>query len=340
MNEEAHLGEPPPEGRYVDTKVGPGDDAVHHDEESQKEEHQYDLLLAGQRCIHLAAITRKELRFVGFLHVVNQRFARILAYPLGVAHDPEDANRRPNDEHDESTGEAIGNRSIREPGCNTGRERIDGRTQHADAGAEQEDGGARERVVSRRDHHRHDERIEGEGLLGHPIRGAAKGEHDHEDRDHQFFPALERAHQAVDPGVDRTGLHRDAQKAADDDDEQGDVDCSIELAVVERVDVAGLILDAVHPLDGRSKGIAHDSRRIGVDLVVGTWNRRALAVEIVEAGRYEIARNGDEDDQDEEDRVRTRHLEPVLLLLDGHRRNFSGSRSGSICHFCFSLHDD
>ena len=55
-----------------------------------------------------------------------------------------------------------------------------------------------------------------------------------------------------DAGLDRAGLHRDGDEAADDEDEECDVDGAEQLAAVEHVDVAGGgILDAVEAVDRR-----------------------------------------------------------------------------------------
>ena len=55
---------------------------------------------------------------------------------------------------------------------------------------------------------------------------------------------------AGDAGVDGAGLHRHAEEAADDDDEQRDVDGAEELAVVPEADVPRLVFDPYNPLIG------------------------------------------------------------------------------------------
>ena len=123
-----------------------------------------------------------------------------------------------------------------------------------------------ERVVPGGDHHRHDQGIERERLFGHAVGGAAEGEDDHQDRDHQLFPAGHAGDHAGDAGVDGAGLHRHAEEAADDDDEQGDVDGAEQLAVVPEADVPGLVLDPVQPVDRRLDRIEQDLLWVVLDL--------------------------------------------------------------------------
>ena len=61
-----------------------------------------------------------------------------------------------------------------------------------------------------------------------------------------------------------------------------------------------------------------------VDLVVGARDRLALVIEVIDAGRNEIGGDGDKNDQNEQDRVRARHLEPVLLFLRGAAEGSTG----------------
>ena len=83
---------------------------------------------------------------------------------------------------------------------------------------------AGQRVVPGGDHHGDDQHVERQALLGHAEGGPAEGEHDHEDRDHPALPAVQARDQQGDAGLDRAGLHGDADEAADDEDEQRDVD--------------------------------------------------------------------------------------------------------------------
>ena len=57
-----------------------------------------------------------------------------------------------------------------------------------DPAAEQDDRGARQRVVAGGDQHRDHERVEGEALLGHPVRRAAEREDAHQRGDHPAAP--------------------------------------------------------------------------------------------------------------------------------------------------------
>ena len=62
-----------------------------------------------------------------------------------------------------------------------------------------------------------------------------------------------------DAGLDGAGLHRDGDEAADDEDEQRDVDRTEQLAAVEHVDVArGRVLDAVQTVDRRLERVDDD----------------------------------------------------------------------------------
>ena len=103
---------------------------------------------------------------------------------------------------------------------------------HADAAAEQQERRAGERVVAGRDHDRDDQHVEREALLGHAVGRAAEREQHHQDRDQQPFAALQALDEPGDPRLDRAGLHRHAEEAADDEDEQRDVDRAEQLAAV------------------------------------------------------------------------------------------------------------
>ena len=104
---------------------------------------------------------------------------------------------------------------------------------------------------------------------------AADGEHRHQDRDHPALLAAQasRTSSAI-PAWMAPGLHGDADEAADDEDEQRDVDGAEQLAAVEDVDVAGRrILDAVQAVDRRVERVDEDPLRIRVDLLVRAGDR-------------------------------------------------------------------
>ncbi len=141
---------------------------------------------------------------------------------------------------------------LAKPGGDARGEGVDGGAHHADAAAEEDHERAGEGVVAGGDHHGDDEDVEGQALLSHAEGRAADGEDGHQDRDQPSLAAVEAAHDERDPGLDRAGLHRDGDEAADDEDEQCDVDGAEQVATVGHVDVAGSgILDAVEAVDRR-----------------------------------------------------------------------------------------
>ena len=152
-----------------------------------------------------------ELGLVLGLLGVDQRAARIGLHAIGVAHDEDDADGRPDDEDDQPPDDALFDRDAGEARGDAGRERVDRRAEDADAAAEQEDGRRDESVVAGRDHDRDDQRVERQALLGHPERRATEREDDHQDRDHQPFTARQPTDDPRDPGLDRPGLHRHAR---------------------------------------------------------------------------------------------------------------------------------
>ena len=209
-------------------------------------------MLAGEDDFARGVGGRGEVAVVGLLHVVDEGGRRIAADPLRVAEDEPDADNQADDEDDDAQPEPVGEGDVGEAGCDARGERIDSRAEHADAAPEQDDERASEGVVSGGDHDGDDEDVEGEALLGHPERGAPDGEHGHQDRDHQALMAPQAPHEQRDARLDRAGLHRDADEAADDEDEQRHVDRAEQLTAVEHVDVAGLgVFDAVDPVDRR-----------------------------------------------------------------------------------------
>ena len=270
-----HLGEPPPQRRQADAEVLPRDDAVDHHGEREEEQHQHGLLGARERAA--ALLGRAEARLVLRLHGVDERPARVGLDAVGVAHHEDDPDDRPDDQDDEPADQTLADRRAGEVRCDAGRERIDRRAEHADPAAEQQDRRADERVVARRDHHRDDQRVEGEALLGHPVGGAAEGEHGHEDRDHPPLATLEPADDPGDAALDRAGLHRDAEEPADHEDEQRDVDRPEQLAGVPDADAAVLgALDAVQPVDRGHQRVDDDPLRGRLDLVVRARDRLAV----------------------------------------------------------------
>jgi hypothetical protein len=231
-----------------------------------------------------------------------------------VTEDEEDSDHQADDQQDEPSDDAFAERDAGDAGGDPGRERVDGRAEHADAAAEQHDGRTRERVVPGGDHHGDDERVKGETLLGHPEGRPAEREDAHE---HGNQPPLSAAHtfdEAADAGLDRAGLHRHAQEPADHEDEQRDVDRAEQRAGVVVVDVPARALDAVEAVDRRRQRVHEDPRRVRDDLVVRPRNRLAGGVQVVDAGRDHPCRDRRYDDQREEDRVRRREREATFVL--------------------------
>ena len=171
-----------------------------------------------------------------------------------------------------------------------------------------------ERVVAGGDHHRDHQGVEGEALLGHPVRGPADGEHRHQERDEQAFLAPEPRHQAADACLDRPGLHGDAEEATDHDDEQGDVDGAEQRPAVVVVDVPGLVLDAVEAVDRGGQRVDDDPLRVRLDLVVGARYGLPFLGQVVGARRHQPGGDGGEHDEGEQDGVGGREGEAALLL--------------------------
>ena len=273
-------------------------------------------MLAGEDDLAGVGAGGGEVAFVVLLHVVDERLGRVALHPVGVAQHEPDAGGEADDEDDEAQPEAVADRNVGEAGGDAGGERVDGRAEHADAGAEEDHQGADEGVVPGGDHHGDDEHVEGEALLGHPEGGATDGEDGHQDRDHPALAAAEAVHEQGDPGLDRPGLHRDADEPADHEDEQGDVDGPEQVTAVEHVDVAGgRVLDAVEPVDRRLERVDDDPRRARLDLLVGAGDRRTLLVEGILAGGDDPRGDRHEDDEGEEDRVGGREREARLAWL-------------------------
>ena len=263
-------------------------------------------MLAGEDDLTGVGVGRRgEVAFVVLLHVEHERGGRVAPHPLGVAEHEPDAGGQADDEDDESQSEAVAEGDVGEAGGDAGGERVDGRAEHADATAEEDDQRPGEGVVAGGDHHGDDEDVEGEALLGHPERRAADGEDGHQDRDHPAFVTTKAGHEQGDAGLDGAGLHRDADEAADDEDEQGDVDGAEQVTAVEHVDVAGgRILDAVEAVDRRLQRVDDDPRRGRFDLLVGAGDRGAFGVEGVPTGGDDPRRQRGDHDEGEQDRVR------------------------------------
>ena len=121
-----------------------------------------------------------------------------------------------------------------------------------------------------------------------------------------------------DAGLDRAGLHRDADEAADDEDEQGDVDGAEQLAAVEDVDVAGRrILDAVQAVDRRVERVDEDPLRIeSTSSYVPGIGEPSASRAYCPAGMIQVAA-ADDDDQREQDRVGRRQREPRFFSSAG-----------------------
>ena len=231
----------------------------------------------------------------------------------------------PDNEDDQPPDDALLDRDAGELRGDAGRERVDRRTEDADATAEQEDGRRDKGVVAGNDHDRDDQRIERQALLGHPVGRATDREDDHQDRDHQPFTAREPTDDPRDPGLDRPGLHRDPEESTDDQDEQGHVDGPEQLARVPDADAAVLGLDPVQAVDRRHQRIDHDPLWVRLDRVVRPRDRLTVRIGVVLPGRDDPGQQRDDDDENEQDRVRRWQGEPATSLL-----GFGGVRGR--CH--------
>ena len=80
-----------------------------------------------------------------------------------------------------------------------------------------------------------------------------------------------------DAGLDRAGLHRDAEEPADHEDEQRDVDRAEQLAGLKTLMLpSSASLDAVQAVDRRHQRVDEDPLRGRLDLVVRAGDRRAV----------------------------------------------------------------
>jgi hypothetical protein len=261
-------------------------------------------------CLVLGA----EACFVVGLHVKDDRARRLRLHPVRIAQHEEDAKRQSGEQDHDPPHESVADRDASDPRCDSRRERVDRRAEHADPASDQHNGGARERVVAGRNQNRDHERVERQALFRHAVRGAAEGEDAHQRRDQQALPARHPADEAADAGLNRAGLHRHAEKAADHEDEQRDVDRAEERPRVVVVDVPALVLDPVEAVDRRCQRVDEDAGRLRVNLVVGARERLTRIVCLVGASRDDPRRDRRDDDQREQDRVRRRQREPALAL--------------------------
>jgi hypothetical protein len=238
---------------------------------------------------------------IGLAAVGHDRGARVRPDLLGVAHHVGDAGQPAESQDDEAEREALGERHAGGVGRDDGGEGIDGRAQRADAGPDHDDRNAGHRVVAGGDHHRDEQRIEGEGLLGHAIGRPAQREQRHQDRDHPLLASLERDHGAADAGVDRAGARHQPEKGADEQHEQGDVGR------------AGLV--AVRIVEARNRRHEPRDRALGVGLdpVVGARHghlaaERLVHLALVLASGQDKCQEADKNDQPEQDGVGGREL--------------------------------
>ena len=309
-----HLGEPPPQGRHPDAEVLPGDDAVHHHAEGQPEHGQDRLVLAGHHPKGTRARSGAEVCLVRLASVSHNRSGGVRLHSICVAEDKDDADREPYDQHHQPQDESLADGRAGEARRDPGGEGVDRRSVGADPATDQDDSGSGEGVVPGRDHDRDDERVEGEALLRHAVRRAAESEDSHQDRDHPTLASTQTGDQSADPALDGAGPHRHPQEAADDDDEQRNVDGPEQYSGVVVADVALVVLDAVQAVDRSGQRVGQDARRVRVDRVVGAGDRCALLVEGVGPGRDEPRRERHHDDETEEDGVRRGQCEPASRL--------------------------
>ena len=208
----------------VDAEVLPRYEADDHDDEREREQHEHDLLLAGEDgrerrvlriLLHLAVL------LLGLLLLLQrqERGAFVGLDLLGVAHDEEDGDGLGDDEQHEPEADddalVDGDAHVGEGGGgHADGERVHRGADAARARAQQHHERAGERVEARGVHGGGQQDVERHRLLHHAVGGAADAEQQHEDGDEDELAALEGAYERGDAGVERAGLVHHGQKAA------------------------------------------------------------------------------------------------------------------------------
>ncbi|MND94767.1 hypothetical protein D3C80_869980 [compost metagenome] len=260
----------------------------HHGEGGDEDTQHY--LASKSELQHLIALVAEEVGTVLFPLVGHQGLAGVVAHHLGVTHHIGHAQQPAGHQHGDPQPDAVGEGDAGRVGGDDGGEGVDGGAQGTDTGAEQDGCRCHHRVEAGGHHHGHQQGVEGQRLFRHAVDGAPCGEQRHQDRDHPLLAATQTIGDALDTGIDGTCLGHNAKEAADDQDEEGDVDgaCLIGVVVVEAVDGCQQHVD--YPLG------------IGIHQLVGTGHRHFLAegfihYHVVFAGRHYPAQGGHQGDQ-------------------------------------------
>ena len=93
-----------------------------------------------------------------------------------------------------------------------------------DAGAEQHGRGGDHGVEPRGVHGRGEQAVERDRLLAETVRGAEQREHRHDDGDEHGLAPVQALHERGDARIERAELVDDAQAAAQDEQEERDLD--------------------------------------------------------------------------------------------------------------------
>ena len=183
----------------------------------------------------LGRLTLEEKGLVLLKLLGHRRPGRVLFDPMGIRHHVGDADHQPAEQDHEPGDNPVSERNTRRIGRNDRRERVDCRAKHANAGTDQNDRHASNRVIPGRHHHGYQQGIERQRLLGHAIGRTACGEEGHQDRDHPDLVALQMHHRRADARINGArGVHY-PEKAPKKEHEQRHIDCigSITVRIIE-----------------------------------------------------------------------------------------------------------
>src|SRR5690606_32118700 len=169
--------------------------APDHDGERHGEDDQYDDLSGIESCILKSFIMTFQEQLTMRPPLLGDNRPRwILLDPVGIAHHIRSADNQPSHQEHEPEHDAVGKRNVRSVSRNYGSKRVYGRAQHANSGANKNNGYAGYNIVAGGDHHRDKNGVKREGLLGHAIARAPDGEQCHQDGYHPDFVAFQMPH--------------------------------------------------------------------------------------------------------------------------------------------------
>ena len=259
-------------------EVLPRNEAADHDHEGQAEQRQRDLAL-GRELERLGGggVGILAVGLLGRLLLLQRQDGRALvaAHAVGVAQDEEQRDGVAHHGEDEAEADDDGLVGLdaharqRVDGDAHG-ERVDRRAEAADARAEQHGRRGDHGVEARGEQRGGEQRVERDGLLAEAVAGAHDGEHGHDGGDEDRLVAVQRAHERGDARIEGTELVHDAQAAAEQQQEQRDLDAVEEAGDGRREDVGHRgRRDAGHDVRQGDRRHAHDERDDDEDGVRG-----------------------------------------------------------------------